>query len=220
MPGTYCHVIFADMVYRILSKDIQLDKIKFISGNIIPDLAVASKTFTHYRKKSSIPEIFVPDMERVKNELFTLEDPIKLGMFCHLYLDYHFTQGFLIPGLTWDRPRMKIVNPRNGLEWDPETFFRKGDGVYYRAFSELNSIFIKDANVVQTILELSEKLPNTGIEMFDVRQEDSWKKDLEKCIEEYTGSVFDYEQVMNFMEKTAIKLATEITTEYGKKGYQ
>lgn len=216
MPGSLVHLNFAEIVYSILSAKMPLDKIEFMSSNLIPDLAVADKKITHYRKQATIPELFAPDMERVRNDLLDLENPIKLGMFCHLYLDFHFIEGFLIPEFVWDRPRMKIVNPRNKQEWDPEPFFRKG-GVYYTAFSEINQKILENGCIMQTINELPNELPNTGIKVFDVRQEKNWKTEMEEYIankKEYTSDVFDYERLVSFIEKTAIQLTQEILTEY------
>lgn len=220
MPGILCHLAFAEKVYRLLSSSsVSIDKVKFMSGNLIPDLAVADKKITHFRKNASIPELFVPDMKRVREEIFTLEDPIKLGIFCHLYLDHCFIEEFLIPEFIWDRPRMKIVNPRNKMEWDPEPFFRQNGGVYYDGFNEINSLLLKDEHIsFKTLNELPEILPKTGIEAYDTRREKGLKAELEECIakkKEYTGDVFDYEHLMSFIDRKSIEFTAEILkTEY------
>ena len=69
MPGILYHLSFAEEVYRNLIPKSQLNKIDFMSGNLIPDLAVDKKN-SHYRKKASLEGFFVPDMERVKKELY------------------------------------------------------------------------------------------------------------------------------------------------------
>lgn len=220
MPGTLCHLAFAEQVYQMLSSSMPIDKIKFISGNLIPDLAAVDKNISHYRKSTTIPELLVPDMKRVGEEVFALSDPIKLGIYCHLYLDYYFIEEFLIPEFVWDRPRMKIVNPRNKMEWDPEPFFAQ-NGVYYDAFNEINSLLIKDGYIsMQTLIELPDELHKSGIDIFDKRREKTWRSELEEYIvtkKEYTGNVFDYEHLMSFMDRKTIQLTAEILkTEYGK----
>lgn len=217
MPGILCHIEFAEKVYHRLLPSMSINKIEFMSGNLIPDLALADKMVTHFRKNATIPELFVPDMKRVREEIFNLEDAIKLGIFCHLYLDYHFIESFLIPEFVWDRPRMKIVNPRNKMEWDPEPFFRQ-NGVYYDGFNEINSLLLKDEHIsFKTLNELPEILPKTGIEVYDIRHEKTWKVELEEYItksRKYTGNVFDYEHLMSFIDRKAIELTAELKTEY------
>lgn len=96
MPGILYHLSFAEEVYRKLAPVIPLDKVSFMAGNLIPDLATDKKK-SHYRKKASVDGFFVPEMELVKRDLFVPEDSVKFGMFCHLYLDYYFIEEFLIP---------------------------------------------------------------------------------------------------------------------------
>lgn len=43
MPGILYHLSFAEEVYRNLIPKSQLNKIDFMSGNLIPDLAVDKK---------------------------------------------------------------------------------------------------------------------------------------------------------------------------------
>lgn len=213
MPGIFCHLALAEDLYRRLSSSMPVDKTNFMSGNLIPDLAVADKKFSHYRKKASIDGLFVPDMEIVEKEFFVPNDIIKLGIFCHLYLDYYFIEEFLIPEFVWDASRMKIINPRSHIEWDPEPFFMK-DGIYYRGYNEINHLLLRDKYVsMKTILELPEILPNTGIEVFDVRREKTWKAELEEYIikkEVYTGNIFDYDRLKTCIEKASIHLTKKI----------
>ena len=88
MPGLLIHFAFIEELYRI-APCLTLDKIRFMSGSLIPDLA-KNKNLSHYRREASSKGFFVPEMEAVRKDLFVPNDPIKLGMFCHLYLDYHF----------------------------------------------------------------------------------------------------------------------------------
>lgn len=212
MPGTLCHVAFGEMVYRKLDSNMPLNKIEFLSGNLIPDLSVEDKNLSHYRKKASVMGLFAPDMKRVEKELF-VHNPIKLGMYSHLYLDEKFIEGFLIPSFIWYKPTMTIINPRNGLKWSPGLFF-KPKGVYYQAFEEINQMLIRDGYIsMETILRMPEILPDTGIPVFDKRQNKPWKKEIEEYMttkREYTGDVFDYESLMSFLKETANELADKI----------
>ena len=213
MPSSVCHLAFGEMVYRKLVSDISINKANFMSGNLLPDLVATDKSLSHYRKKASVYGLFVPDMEQVHRDLFILEDSVKLGMYAHLYLDYHFIEGFLIPEFIWDKPRMKIGNPRTGEEWDPEPFF-KPDGIYYGGFNEIDQLLIKKGYVSRkNISELPEILPKTGMEIFDNRKEGAWKTEIEECLElkeEYIVDVFDCERLVDFIKEISIKLTDEI----------
>lgn len=69
MPGILYHLSFAEEVYRDLSKACTLDKVSFMAGNLIPDLATDKKK-SHYRKPASLVGFVVPELENVKKELF------------------------------------------------------------------------------------------------------------------------------------------------------
>ena len=211
MPGILYHLSFAEEVYRNLIPKSQLNKIDFMSGNLIPDLAVDKKN-SHYRKKASLEGFFVPDMERVKKELYKPDDSVKFGMYCHLYLDYYFIEEFLIPEFIWDNQTMKVVNPRNNKEWDFKTFFSH-DGMY-GSYTEINQLLVRDGHVsLNTVKEIPEILPKTGIAVFDERREKTWKAELEEYLaqhKQYTGDVFDYNRLCNCIERIAKQFVSEM----------
>lgn len=210
MPGILYHLSFAEEVYRHLPSSLDLDKISFMAGNLIPDLAVDKKK-SHYRKDASVKGFFVPDMEAVKEELYVPTNPIKFGMYCHLYLDNFFIEEFLIPEFIWDNKNMKVINPRNHLEWDVPTFFSQ-DGMY-GSYTEINQLLIRDGLVsMQTVAEIPEVLPNTGMEVFDNRRKKTWKKELEEYIAEkkpYTGNIFNYERLWASIERIVFQFINE-----------
>ena len=57
MPGILYHLAFAEEVYRNFSEQMKLDKVNFMAGNLIPDLANDKKA-SHYRKKASVNGFF------------------------------------------------------------------------------------------------------------------------------------------------------------------
>lgn len=212
MPGILYHLSFAEEVYRKLEPIMSIDKISFMAGNLIPDLAT-DKQRSHYRKKASVDGFFVPEMELVKRELFVPEDSIKFGMFCHLYLDYYFIEEFLIPEFIWDVERMKVINPRNNKEWDVKTFFSHSG--MYGAYTEINQLMVRDGHVsISTMEEIPEILPTTGVTVFDTRREKTWKAELEEYLaqkKEYTGEIFDYNRLWNCIQRIAIQFIQEIS---------
>lgn len=211
MPGILYHLSFAEEVYRKLGKVIQIDKVGFMSGNLITDLTT-DKENSHYRKKASVEGFFVPKMELVKQELFKPEDSVKFGMYGHLYLDYYFIENFLIPEFIWDVEGNKVTNPRNNMSWDVETFFSHSG--MYGSYTEINQLLVRDGHVsTSTVSEIPEILPSTGMPVFDARRDKTWKAELEEYLaekKEYTGEVFDYDRLWSCIEKIATQFVEEI----------
>lgn len=212
MPGILYHLSFAEEVYRKLAPVMPLDKVSFLAGNLIPDLATDKKR-SHYRKKASVDGFFVPEMELVRRDLFVPKDSVKFGMFCHLYLDYYFIEEFLIPEFIWDVETMRVINPRNNKEWDVKTFFSHSG--MYGAYTEINQLLVRDGHVsVSTIEEIPEILPNTGLTVFDARREKTWKAELDEYLaqkKEYTGEIFDYNRLWSCIERIATQFVDEIS---------
>lgn len=212
MPGILYHLSFAEEVYRKLAPVMPLDKVSFLAGNLIPDLATDKKR-SHYRKKASVDGFFVPEMELVRRDLFVPKDSVKFGMFCHLYLDYYFIEEFLIPEFIWDVETMRVINPRNNKEWDVKTFFSHSG--MYGSYTEINQLLVRDGHVsVSTIEEIPEILPNTGLTVFDARREKTWKAELDEYLaqkKEYTGEIFDYNRLWSCIERIATQFVDEIS---------
>ena len=211
MPGILYHLSFAEEVYRNLSSIINLNKVNFMSGNLIPDLSI-DKEKSHYRKKASVDGFFVPDMELVRRNLFKPESSIKFGMYCHLYLDYYFIEDFLIHEFIWDSEKNRVINPRNNKLWDIETFF-SNSGIY-GAYTEINQLMIRDGHVsLDTIKSIPEVLPDTGISFFDIRREKTWKTELDEYFaheNDYTGDILDYDRLWKCIEKIATQFIVEV----------
>ncbi len=211
MPGLLHHLSFAEAVYRMLESHIPIDKVSFMEGNIIPDLAI-DKAHSHYRKSASAQGFFVPDMVLVKKDLFNIDDPVKFGMYCHLYLDYYFIEEFLIPEFIWDTKTMKVTNPRNHKEWDVQTFF--SPSAMYGAYMEISQLLIRDGHIsLVTVEELPELLPNTGLSVFDERRNNSWKNRFQEYLsqgKDYKGEIFDYDKLLDFFKRIAFEFVSEV----------
>lgn len=212
MPGILYHLSFAEAVYRKLGTVIKFDKVDFMSCNLIPDLATDKKK-SHYRKNASVNGFFVPEMELVKRDLFSPEDPVKFGMYCHLYLDYYFIEEFLIPEFIWDNKEMKVLNPRNNMSWDVKTFFSHSG--MYGAYTEINQLMVRDGHVsLKTINEIPDILPRTGMPIFDTRRDKTWKEELKEYLaqkKEYTGEIFDYERLWSCIERIATQFVQKMS---------
>ena len=213
MPGLLLHVAFAEKI----CKGLEISKPQeFISGNIIPDLTRDKKS-SHYRVCASQKGFLVPEMGQVKKDLFVLNDPIKLGMYCHLYLDYHFIERYLIPEFKWDYDNMKVTNPRNEKRRNVKKYF-SDDGIY-SSYTEINSLLLKDKHIsLKKLMELPDLLPQTGIKMFDDRHSQTWKSELRGYLserKEYTGDIFDYKRLCNFIDDIAEQLMKDVKENKG-----
>jgi hypothetical protein len=214
MPSTLLHLAFAQEVYQqafSLSKFQYLNKFHFFCGNLIPD-ETSNKLLSHYRVPYGITRFFVPDLKEAQKDLLSKKNSLNIGMYCHLYLDYHFITDFLVPEFIWDYQQMQVINPRNNKVWEANIFFSK-DG-FYSAYSELNQLLIENNIVdINDVNKLPSILPKTGIEYFDDRREKTWKEELNEYLEKdikYIGDILDYNKVVCFLKQTA---ATFITIE-------
>ena len=213
MPGIMYHLSFAEEVYRLANPE--MDKVAFFSGNLIPDLAT-DKKLSHHRTSASVNGFFVPDMKLVKSELFDLGNPIKLGMFCHLYLDYRFIEDYLIPEFIWDKENMRVINPRNGNSWSVAEFFAKPaqGGILYNGYTQINKRLLEDGHVnFDTLKMLPDILPDTGIPVYDSRREKTWREELNGYLSEdapYTGEALDYDRLWKAISTFATQFAEEL----------
>lgn len=204
MPGILYHLAFAEEVHRNLPKSSGIDKTLFMAGNLIPDLAT-DKEASHYRIPASEEGFFIPEMNQVWWELYDPTDPLLFGMYCHLYLDEKFIEKFIIPEFVWDTEKMMVTNPRNGMQWNVDTFFsHKG---MYGSYTEINGMMLRDGRIsMETVNQIPDVIPNTGIPVFDQRREKTWREELDEYLnekKEYTGQVFDYERLWNCISSIA-----------------
>lgn len=210
MPGSLMHMAFAEIVYEGL-KELKIDKTEFLIGNILPDEA-GDKTMSHYRVPCSVDSYKLPDMVKVKNELFDLKDPIKLGCYCHLYFDYHFFEDYAFDLFRWDKKENTVTNKRNGLSWQTEEFW--SPRVFYSAYGEFNHLILKDGYVnLEEVFKMPRILPFVGNVRFDNRRKVIWIDELNYFIEHeltYTGNVLEYEPSMAVLKKIANNLIREI----------
>lgn len=212
MPGIMYHCGFANEVYRYLEGS--LDKKDFFAGNLIPDLALDKKA-SHYRMPASISGFFVPFLKQAKEELFDKNDAVKLGMYCHLYYDFHFIEDYLIPSFIWDSATMQVINPRNGNKWPVSQFFAKPSqgGILYNGYTQINKLLVRDNHIsMETLNTLPDELPLTGLPTFDERRELTWREELNKYLAEdlpYTGEALDYTALWDFTCHIADKFVSE-----------
>lgn len=154
-------------------------------------------------------------MKQVKKELYDKSNSIKFGMYCHLYLDYHFIESYLIPEFIWDTDKMEVINPRNGKVWSVEKFFAKpaDGGILYNGYTQINKLLLADKHIkMETVEMLPDNLPLTNISLFDTRREKIWREELNGYLLEevpYTGEALDYNRLWKSISKIAEKFVSE-----------
>lgn len=208
MPGTLLHLSFAQKVCQHINSPI--DKFEFMCGNLIPD-ETKDKYVSHYRIHYGITGFFVPEIDKAKKDLFFKKDALKLGMYCHLYLDRHFITDFLIPEFEWDYEKMKVTNPRNHKIWDFSDFLSKSG--FYSSYTEINHLLIENEYIDMSIVNnIPNILPQTGIPRFDQRRSITWKEELDEYLAQkttYSGDFLDYDNLCKFLKNTALKFVYE-----------
>ena len=212
MPGIMYHLAFAQEVHRHLKTNV--NDVEFFAGNLIPDLALDKKA-SHFKMPASVKGFEVPDMKLVKDYLYDKSSSVKLGMYCHPYLDYHFIETYLIPEFIWDADKMKVINPRNGFSWSVEHFFAKPakGGVLYNGYTQINKLLVSDQHItMKTVETLPDLLPLTNIPLFDARREKTWREELNGYLLEdapYTGEALDYNRLWSSISTIAKKFVSE-----------
>lgn len=212
MPGIIYHLAFAEEIFRSIKTPIS--DVDFFSGNLIPDLVVDKKS-SHYIVPTSTPGFEVPNMNVVKNKLFDINNSINLGMYCHLYLDHHFINNYLIPEFIFDTDNNEVINPRNGFKWPISQFWAPASkgGILYKGYTQINRLMFEKGHISKKTLDiLPNVLPLTGIPTFDNRRELSWRDELNSYLSEhepYTGEILDYDRLWNAIFSIAQKFVNE-----------
>ncbi len=204
MPAMFFHFAFIEELYRI-SSNLPYNKIDFMAGNLIPDMSATKKTLSHYRKASYVEGFVAPDIERVKKDLFFPNDPIKFGMYTHLWLDKRFIENVLIPSFIWDLENMRVINPRNGKSWSANYFFSSRG--MYSSYTEVKTFMLRDNLIpLEEISKIPTILPLTGIPIFDIRRKKTWRKQLDEHLskqKKYTGNIFVYPALWQSFQELA-----------------
>lgn len=210
MPGLVLHLTFGNMIYEKVGKKYGIDKKDFLSGCLIPDMTVDKKT-SHYRVPASITKYLVPDMDRVKADLFDINNSLYLGIYCHLFLDYHFFENYIFKDYIWSDGY--VTAPHSNYTLSEEEFFKSGQGIY-KAYGELNRPILESGKISYNDLDIiDEYLPNTNIEKFDTRREKTWKRELNEYFineNEYLGKILDFESVISFLENATKNFIDDI----------
>ena len=110
---------------------------------------------------------------------------------------------------------MIVITPKTKKSWTTTSFFAKpqDDGVLYTGYNKINKLIINDRIVnISDINSLPNHLPNSGISIFDIRQDKCWKDELNFYLNKninYTEDILEYQKLLNFIINFAKKFVIE-----------
>lgn len=215
MPGIAYHCYFAKLMEKQIGLKDPVIISRFYQGSFIPDMfGKEGKNATHMYKEYEYG-FTVPDMDKIRKICEPhIDNPVVLGIFCHLYLDDRFIREFLVPSFVWDVERGIIINPNTGYTATKKEFFGSKDSGLYGAYTSINPMLIKDCKL--DIDSIPEELEMSGIKVYDLnRREKTWKEELNGYLRQakdipYTGKILDYEELTSKIREFSIDLATEL----------
>ena len=151
-------------------------------------------------------------MKEVQLTMFNSNEALKLGIYCHLFLDYYFIEKFLISQFNWDIENDNVISIRNNKIWTVNEFF-SNNGLY-GSYNEINKLMIENSDVdLDYIKSLPNVLPKTDIKFYDERYTEDWKKELKEYLnidKQYTGDIIDYVLFQKFISKICSKFISEV----------
>ena len=89
MPSAAAHIASANIVKKKLN--IQDDL--FFVGALLPDVLEIDKTESHFKEQGT--QYLIPRLKFYK-ENYDLSNPMNLGYYLHLYLDYYYLEDYLL----------------------------------------------------------------------------------------------------------------------------
>lgn len=187
MPGFLYH--FACSEYILKNRlDLQdsANREAFLLGSLIPDLA-RDKEQSHFRQLHA-SGWEVPDLNQAKRLLFSRLSPLLLGCYCHIFLDHYFITTHL---------SKRYILVFNGRVIDfyhdriyESNVFLSSKGLY-GAYSAGNALLVKDNLLPDNFLDLPEKVPFTGVPVFDDRNKRNWRQEVKHYLSSPKQGNFD-----------------------------
>ena len=210
MPGFLQHLACAEKVWERYR--IHLDYARFMSGNIIPDLA-KDKELSHYRIESD-SGWRIPDMEAVEHELLR-QDSVRLGLYCHLALDHYFFTEYLGKSYHYHSNSRTVVNLITGSTCPRELFL--SDCGLYGSYTLSNPELIRSGYISKSVFALPEYPPLTHIRRFDDRSSRNWLDEVRRHLREVnrvSGCVFSSSDIKRVIDEGAVIICDKLSTLY------
>ena len=179
MPGFLYHFACSEYVLQNRS-DLQneVDRDAFLLGNVIPDLA-KDKDISHFRNVH-VNGWKTPNLTVARQRLLAEPNPLRLGCYCHLFLDHFFITKHLAKRCALVFDGRVIEFPRDRV-YDVKVFLSERG--LYGSYDAGNAILINQCLLPEDYLELPANPPLTGIDEFDNRSDKNWHTQVNRYLE-------------------------------------
>ncbi len=163
MPGYVMHLAEADMIIRALRGRMDLSEQwveHFITGNLLPDTKLRDQKYiSHFwspREAGLMAQ--APDLDLFLSKYSpSMEDPLLLGYFTHLYLDTRFVHNFWPLCMAFYNSQGHIETQRDRI--DQVEILKTGERVhigeffspayYYGDYSRMNAYFVETYHITR-----------------------------------------------------------------------
>lgn len=206
-------------VAKEILKELNLDKQKFLYGNILPDFSNIEnnhndkRKITHFERKSVINDIEfnVPDLEKLKNVLnLKSKDGIELGIYSHLYTDVLWINMLV------EKHKQKVgdkvyIKTKNGLIEDQRE-------IIYEDYDAMNQEIIKNYDINIDFIKQC-KYDGSLKEMYNMDNNSVYKKMNEHMTKLNNDGlkIFTMEEIYQFINIAKDKIIKELKKIIGEE---
>ncbi len=203
-------------VAKEILKELNLEKEKFLYGNILPDFSNIKnnhndrRKITHFERKSIINDIEfnVPDIEKLK-DILKLEST-ELGIYSHLYTDLLWIKMFV------EKHKQKIgdkvyIKTKNGLVEDKRE-------IIYEDYDTMNQEIIKNYDINIDFIKQC-KYDGSLKEMYNMQTNDIYKvmKEHFEKVQNSELKIFTMEEIYEFINIAKDKIIKELKEIIGEE---
>ncbi|MCI8353383.1 MAG: hypothetical protein HFJ58_07445 [Clostridia bacterium] len=215
MSSSIIHLCVAKEILR----ELNLEKEKFLFGNILPDFSNIEnnhndrRKITHFERKSIVNDIEfnVPNLEKLRNVLnLKSKDGIELGIYSHLYTDVLWINMLV------EKHKQKVGNKvyiktKNGLVEDQRKMI-------YEDYDTMNQEIIKNYDINIDFIKQC-KYEGSLKEMYNMQINDIYKvmKEHFEKVQNSELKIFTMEEIYEFIRTAKDKIIKELKEIIGEE---
>lgn len=215
MSSSIIHLCVAKEILR----ELNLEKEKFLFGNILPDFSNIEnnhndrRKITHFERKSIVNDIEfnVPNLEKLRNVLnLKSKDSIELGIYSHLYTDVLWINMLV------EKHKQKVGNKvyiktKNGLVEDQREMI-------YEDYDTMNQEIIKNYDINIDFIKQC-KYEGSLKEMYNIQINDIYKvmKEHFEKVQNSELKIFTMEEIYEFIRTAKDKIIKELKKIIGEE---
>lgn len=215
MSSSIIHLCVAKEILR----ELNLEKEKFLFGNILPDFSNIEnnhndrRKITHFERKSIVNDIEfnVPNLEKLRNVLnLKSKDGIELGIYSHLYTDVLWINMLV------EKHKQKVGNKvyiktKNGLVEDQREMI-------YEDYDTMNQEIIKNYDINIDFIKQC-KYEGSLKEIYNMQINDIYKvmKEHFEKVQNSELKIFTMEEIYEFIRTAKDKIIKELKEIIGEE---